>query len=167
MTPATAVSTFPEGRGGDAAALVFEYMAATQAETGLAVPARIGELPAALQRESRDLPAVCCPPGALLIADHDRQASRADVGAVDEELPARAVTRSSPRASPRQPRVAAHWLADAITAAIQALGSQWATWLACRSPSVGRVSWDVVHPAGWTACARLRRGGPGGVHGSA
>lgn len=69
----TVVSAFPSGRGDDAAALVFEYMAATQAESGRAVPARIGELPTVLQRECRDLPAVYCPPGALLIADHDGQ----------------------------------------------------------------------------------------------
>jgi hypothetical protein len=45
MTPATAVSTFLEGRGGDAAALVFEYMAAAQAETGQAVPAGSASCP--------------------------------------------------------------------------------------------------------------------------
>jgi ribosomal protein S18 acetylase RimI-like enzyme len=73
MTAATVVSAFPAGRGGDAAALVFEYMAATQAETGQAVPAEIGELPAVLQRECRDLQAVYRPPGALLIADHGGQ----------------------------------------------------------------------------------------------
>lgn len=73
MTAATVVSAFPAGRGGDAAALVFEYMAATQAETGRAVPAEISELPAVLQRECRDLQAVYRPPGALLIADHDGQ----------------------------------------------------------------------------------------------
>jgi putative acetyltransferase len=67
------VSAFAAGRGSDAAALVFEYMAATQAETGRAMPARIGELPAVLQRECRNLPAVYRPPGALLIADHGGQ----------------------------------------------------------------------------------------------
>ena len=69
----TVVSAFAAGRGDDAAALVFEYMAATQAETGKAVPAGIGELPAVLQRECRNLQAVYRPPGALLIADHDGQ----------------------------------------------------------------------------------------------
>jgi len=58
---------------GDAAALVFEYMAATQAETGQPVPAGISELPAMLQRECRDPPAVYRLPGALLIADHGGQ----------------------------------------------------------------------------------------------
>ena len=73
MTAVTVVSAFPAGRGGDAAALVFEYMAATQAETGQPVPAGISELPAVLQRECRDLPAVYRPPGALLIAGHGGQ----------------------------------------------------------------------------------------------
>jgi len=68
MTAVTVVSAFAAGRDGAAAALVFEYMAATQAETGQPVPARISELPAVLQRECRDLPAVYRPPGALLIA---------------------------------------------------------------------------------------------------
>ena len=63
------VSAFAAGRGDDAAALVFEYMAATQTETGQEAPAGIGELPAVLQRECRNLQAVCRPPGALLIAD--------------------------------------------------------------------------------------------------
>jgi hypothetical protein len=57
----TVVSAFAAGCGDDAAALVFEYMAATQAETGQAVPGGIGELPAVLQRECRDLPAVLLP----------------------------------------------------------------------------------------------------------
>jgi GNAT superfamily N-acetyltransferase len=64
------VSAFAAGRGDDAAALVFEYIAATQAETGHALPRGIGDLPAVLQRECRALPAVYRPPGALLIADH-------------------------------------------------------------------------------------------------
>jgi ribosomal protein S18 acetylase RimI-like enzyme len=69
----TVVSAFAAGRGDDAAALVFEYMAATQAETGHEVPAGIGELPAVLQRECRNLQAVYRPPGTLLIADHGGQ----------------------------------------------------------------------------------------------
>ena len=52
------VSAFAAGRGDDAAALVFEYMAATQTETGQEAPAGIGELPAVLQRECRNLQAV-------------------------------------------------------------------------------------------------------------
>jgi ribosomal protein S18 acetylase RimI-like enzyme len=67
------VSAFPAGRGDDAAALVFEYMAATQAETGRAMPSGIGGLPAVLQRECRDLPAIYRTPGALLIADRGGQ----------------------------------------------------------------------------------------------
>jgi ribosomal protein S18 acetylase RimI-like enzyme len=69
----TVVSAFAAGRGDDATALVFEYMAATQAENGEAMPAGIGELPAVLQRECRSLQAVYRPPGALLIADHGGQ----------------------------------------------------------------------------------------------
>ena len=44
-------------------------MVATQTETGQEAPAGIGELPAMLQRECRNLQAVYRPPGALLIAD--------------------------------------------------------------------------------------------------
>jgi ribosomal protein S18 acetylase RimI-like enzyme len=74
MTAAiTVVSAFPAGRGDNAAVLVFEYMAATLAETGSAVPAGIGELPAVLQHECRNLPAVYRPPGALLIACHGQE----------------------------------------------------------------------------------------------
>jgi len=73
VTAVTVVSAFAAGRDGTAAALVFEYMAATQAETGQPAPAGIGELPAVLQRECRDLPAVYRPPGALLIAGHSGQ----------------------------------------------------------------------------------------------
>jgi GNAT superfamily N-acetyltransferase len=59
------------GRETDAADLVFEYMAGTQAETGQPMPAGIDELPAILQRECQNLAAFYCPPGALLIADID------------------------------------------------------------------------------------------------
>jgi ribosomal protein S18 acetylase RimI-like enzyme len=73
MTTVTVVSAFPAGRSRDAADLVFEYMAATQAETGRGMPAAISELPAVLQRECHHLPAVYGPPGALLIADDGGQ----------------------------------------------------------------------------------------------
>jgi ribosomal protein S18 acetylase RimI-like enzyme len=73
MTTATVISAFAAGRGSDAAALVFEYMAATQAETGRPVPAGIDNLPAALQRECRDLQDVYRAPGVFLIADHGGQ----------------------------------------------------------------------------------------------
>jgi GNAT superfamily N-acetyltransferase len=66
----TVMSAFAAGREADAAALVFEYMAATQAETGRPVPAAIGNLPAVLQRECRDLHDVYRAPGVFLIADH-------------------------------------------------------------------------------------------------
>ena len=67
------VSAFAAARGDDATALVFEYMAATLAETGRTMPTGIGQLPAVLQRECRDLAAVYHPPGDLLIADRGRQ----------------------------------------------------------------------------------------------
>lgn len=70
MTAVTVLSAFPAGRGADAATLVFEYMAATQAEAGRPVPAAVSDLPAVLARECADLPAVYRPPGALLLADH-------------------------------------------------------------------------------------------------
>jgi ribosomal protein S18 acetylase RimI-like enzyme len=57
--------------GGDSIELVFEYMAATQAETGQPVPAGIGDLPGVLQRECRDLQSVYRPPGVFLIAYQD------------------------------------------------------------------------------------------------
>jgi GNAT superfamily N-acetyltransferase len=62
-------SAFTAGREGDAAALVFEYMAATQAETGRHVPVDVGELPAVLRRECRDLEGTYRAPGVLLVAD--------------------------------------------------------------------------------------------------
>lgn len=71
----TVVSAFPAGRGADAADLVFEYMAATQAETGRPVATGIGELPAVLQQECRNLPVVYRPPGALLIAGSQGQSA--------------------------------------------------------------------------------------------
>lgn len=69
VTAVTVLSAFRAGRESDAAALVFEYMAATQAENGRPVPAAVSDLPAPLLRECGDLPAVYRPPGALLLAD--------------------------------------------------------------------------------------------------
>lgn len=69
MTAVTVVSAFPAWRGGDAAVLVFEYMAATQAETERRAPADVDDLPAVLQRECRDLQGVYRPPGTLLVAE--------------------------------------------------------------------------------------------------
>jgi GNAT superfamily N-acetyltransferase len=73
VTTVAVVSAFPAGRGGDAAALVFEYMAATQAETGQPLPAGTDELPAPLRRECGSLHDVYRPPGTFLIADHGGQ----------------------------------------------------------------------------------------------
>ena len=72
MAAVTVTSAFPAGRG-DAAALVFEYMAATQAENRRPVPAGIGELPAVLRRECSSLQDVYRPAGVFLIADLDGQ----------------------------------------------------------------------------------------------
>ena len=70
------VSASPAGRAGDAAALVFEYMAATVAEeTGRPPPAVVGKLPPVLQHEHRNLQAVYRPPGALLIAYRNEKAA--------------------------------------------------------------------------------------------
>jgi hypothetical protein len=46
----------------DAAELVFEYMAATQAEAGRPEAASVSELPAVLRRECEDLAACYAPP---------------------------------------------------------------------------------------------------------
>ena len=72
-TDVSVIDAFPSGRGEDALALVFEYMAATQAEIGRPLPAGIAELPDFLRRECQDLQGVYQPPGALLIADCDGQ----------------------------------------------------------------------------------------------
>lgn len=57
------------GRYADAGELVFEYMAATMAETsGRAAPAAPRELPWPLRNECADLAAVYRSPGALLVA---------------------------------------------------------------------------------------------------
>jgi GNAT superfamily N-acetyltransferase len=69
VTAVTVTSAFPASRGGDAAALVFEYMAATQAENGRPVPSGVAELPAMLRRECSSLQDVYRPPGVFLIAD--------------------------------------------------------------------------------------------------
>jgi GNAT superfamily N-acetyltransferase len=69
LATVTVTSAFPASRGGDAAALVFEYMAATQAENGRPVPTGIDELPAVLRHECSSLQDVYRPPGVFLIAD--------------------------------------------------------------------------------------------------
>jgi ribosomal protein S18 acetylase RimI-like enzyme len=53
----------------DAAALVFEYVAATEAEkTGQPAPTRPDQLPAGLRRVCANLASTHAPPGALLVA---------------------------------------------------------------------------------------------------
>jgi ribosomal protein S18 acetylase RimI-like enzyme len=61
-TPRTAI---------DAAQLVFEHLAAAQAETGRPEPATVAQLPPALQYECRDLAEIYRPPGGLWLAYHD------------------------------------------------------------------------------------------------
>jgi GNAT superfamily N-acetyltransferase len=67
------VSALPQVCTDEASALVFEYMAATQAETGHPVPVGINDLPAVLQHECRNLRAFYHSPGAMLIAYHGDQ----------------------------------------------------------------------------------------------
>lgn len=56
-----------------AALMVFEYMAATQAETGRPEPATVGGLPPVLQYECRNLDRVYRTPGGLWLAYRGRQ----------------------------------------------------------------------------------------------
>jgi GNAT superfamily N-acetyltransferase len=71
------------GRHEDARMLVFEYMAATVAETsGRAAPARIEDLPRVLRAECEDLAGVYSPPGTLLLA-YAGDAPAGCVGLVD------------------------------------------------------------------------------------
>ncbi len=68
------VNALQAGREGDAAVLVFEYMAVTLAEAGCrAAAAGIGDLPPALQHECHNLQTVYRPPGALLAAYRGEQ----------------------------------------------------------------------------------------------
>jgi N-acetylglutamate synthase-like GNAT family acetyltransferase len=73
LATVTVTSAFPASRGGDAVALVFEYMAATQAENGRPVPSGVAELPAVLRRECSSLQDVYRSPGVFLIADRGGQ----------------------------------------------------------------------------------------------
>ena len=68
--PVTIASAFGGGRVAAAAELVFDYMALTQAETGQPVPIVVGDLPAVLARECRELREVYRPPGDLLVAEY-------------------------------------------------------------------------------------------------
>lgn len=70
---ARVVNAFPAGRESDATTLVFEYMAATLAETGRTAPAGIGELPPVLRHECSNLASAYHPPGTLLVAYADEQ----------------------------------------------------------------------------------------------
>jgi putative acetyltransferase len=62
------IDSLPAGRVADAVSLVFEYMAATQAEAGRSEPASILQLPPPLRAECEDLATFYARPGALFIA---------------------------------------------------------------------------------------------------
>jgi ribosomal protein S18 acetylase RimI-like enzyme len=61
------VDAIAADRCADGRELVFEYMAATQAETDRPVPAAVAELPAVLRHECENLALVYRPPGTLLV----------------------------------------------------------------------------------------------------
>lgn len=72
MSAIEITGAFPAGRLADARALVFEYMAATVAETsGRAAPAQAADLPRVLRAECADLAGVYRSPGTLLLAYSD------------------------------------------------------------------------------------------------
>jgi ribosomal protein S18 acetylase RimI-like enzyme len=66
--PVSVVDAFAAARQADAISLVFEYMAATQAETGHPHPTDINQLPEVLRRECHNPVRVYRPPGTLLLA---------------------------------------------------------------------------------------------------
>jgi ribosomal protein S18 acetylase RimI-like enzyme len=57
----------------DAQALLFEYMATTQADAGRTVPASIHQLPGVLRDECNDPATAYQPPGTLLLAYHHHE----------------------------------------------------------------------------------------------
>lgn len=71
--PLTVLDAIAAGRTAEAAALVFEYMAATQAETGRPVPDYISRLPSVLRTECENLDSSYGAPGALLLAYRDQR----------------------------------------------------------------------------------------------
>jgi GNAT superfamily N-acetyltransferase len=76
MTPSAplrVLDAIAAGRATEAAALVFEYMAMTQAETGRLVPDGIDRLPSVLRTECENLGSFSRAPGALLLAYRDQQ----------------------------------------------------------------------------------------------
>jgi ribosomal protein S18 acetylase RimI-like enzyme len=68
VTPPRIVDANASGRTDEAARLVFEYMAMTQGENGLPVPASVDELPPVLSAKCRALSLTYSPPGALFLA---------------------------------------------------------------------------------------------------
>lgn len=76
MSTVEIVGAVTAARAADARALVFEYMAATVAETsGRPAPATAGDLPEVLKDECADLAGVYREPGALFVAYADGQPS--------------------------------------------------------------------------------------------
>lgn len=69
--PLVILDAIASGRRPDAAALVFEYMAVTMAETGRPVPSGIGRLPSVLRTECEDLETAYQMPGTLILAYRD------------------------------------------------------------------------------------------------
>lgn len=68
----TVLDAFTTPRTARAAArLLFEHLAATQAEAGLPAPATVDDLNPALRHEHRNLAQVYRPPGTLLLAQYD------------------------------------------------------------------------------------------------
>ena len=111
------VSVFAAGRADDGTALVFEYMAATRAETGQAVPRRDRELPAVLHRECRDLPAVYRPPGSRADRRSRQAAGRLrGPGYASRRLSTQNVTPSKTAASTTKMPVSMPWKAQNLLA---------------------------------------------------
>jgi hypothetical protein len=70
---ARVVSVLAAGRADDGTALVFEYMAATRAETGQAVPGGIASCPPCSTASAATCQPFTARRGAVLIAGHGRQ----------------------------------------------------------------------------------------------
>ena len=111
------VSVLAAGRADDSTALVFEYMAATRAETGQAVPRRDRELPVVLHRECRDLPAVYRPQGSRADRRSRQAAGRLrGPGYASRRLSTQNVTPSKTAASTTKMPVSMPWKAQNLLA---------------------------------------------------
>jgi hypothetical protein len=75
MTPSTPIlvlDAITTGRSAEAEALVFEYMAATQAEVGRPLPTDVAELPEVLRTECDNIGSAYRAPGTMLLAYRGR-----------------------------------------------------------------------------------------------